>query len=146
MADPTRLAEIRHILVETPLDTSLPDAFAQADYVIFDDDGFILEGGRVYASKVAACAGPHVLAGPGRPDTHYVDLSGPTILLRGPSTALVSGTDITDLPNPTWLTVDGTTHVVTDGVAELSFADPGTYEVRLRTPSQADAILKVIAP
>lgn len=45
--------------------------------------------------------------------------------------ATLSGTTISGLPIPATVTVEGVRYDVTDGVAELSFNLPGTYQVKV---------------
>jgi hypothetical protein len=58
--------------------------------------------------------------------------------------AIVVGTTIANLPNPTTVVANGKSYEVTDGVAELSFDYPGEYFVHLISFPYVDETVKVI--
>ena len=46
---------------------------------------------------------------------------------------VITGTTISNLPNPTTVTAEGVDYVITDGSAELTFNLPGTYDIILKS-------------
>jgi hypothetical protein len=73
--------------------------------------------------------------GEGADTTHYVS-PGPTraIAPRPPCPAVLTGANLTDIPLPATLFIDGTAHELPaggDDFVELEFDYPATYQLRL---------------
>lgn len=114
------------------------------DYVIYDDDGRILQGGKTVESMLEqqadAVAGRHVLAGVGAPNRHWVvggeiverpllRLDVSTTTVRADSTEEVQ---VDGVPAGTEVLIVGPTKGggVADGeLLHLSFALPGRYHM-----------------
>lgn len=56
---------------------------------------------------------------------------------------VVSGTVISGLPNPTTVIAAGTVVVVSDGQADLTFSQVGTYAVQLQSFPYVDKVVEV---
>lgn len=114
------------------------------DYVVYDGQGAILQGGRVVKSILALqadhAAGRHVLAGAGDPNQHWV--SGGQIVERPQLQAVVSSNtaraDSSDLVLIDGVPAGAAVQVVGpaggSGVADggrlsFTFALPGTYRI-----------------
>jgi len=120
----------------------------QTDYVVHDADGAIVLVGNMpnFMLVDQPLEEGHTIAeGKGRWDTHHV-VAG-EIKGRQPNPATASGLRLSDVPNPSDVTIDGgNPQRVTDGVVDLSFTLPGTYEVRVHSWPYLDAVFKVTQP
>jgi len=87
---------------------------------------------------------PNFVAGKFDPDTHYVKDGVATARQANP--AKLTGLSITGLPKPSVVTVEGVDYDVTDGQADLSFDQPGTYTVRVSSWPYLNKEFKVENP
>jgi hypothetical protein len=68
------------------------------------------------------------------------------VTARPENPATLSGMTLLTLPNPCVITVQGVAHDCTDDTADLSFSQPGTYEVRVSAFPMLDATFQVTQP
>jgi hypothetical protein len=69
-----------------------------------------------------------------------------TITPRPEFAETITGTTISNLPNPTTIKTNGQTYTVPDGTAELTYSQPGTYRVRLAGFPYQDKVVEVTQP
>ncbi len=100
-------------------------------FVRFDADGRVTDFGQQEVEFIVEerLSGVRIVGGEGHPATHWVDAG--TLRLREPNPAVLDGLAIRALPVPSKVTIGAAAYEVTDGSAELSFALPGTYVVRV---------------
>jgi hypothetical protein len=120
----------------------------QASFVVSDVMGRIVMTGEVPQAMLAdqpLVAGQTIVAGVGHWDTDYV--SNGAILPRPANPSTISGMTISNVPNPSTVTIDGVNpQTVTDGTADLSFTQPGTYTVVVSSWPMRDATFTVTQP
>jgi len=73
------------------------------------------------------------LVGEGHPNTHYVDVAAREIRAKQPGQAQLAGLELTGLPVPCWIEIEGEIYRVDDGHAALSFDEPGEYAVTVHS-------------
>lgn len=117
-------------------------------YVEIDKSGVILLSGTVpefmFGSQTAA-PGNSIVKGKGHWDTDYV-LDG-VITQRPANPSTISGMKISNVPNPSTVTIDGVNPTtVTDGEVDLAFTLPGTYKVVVSSWPALDAVFEVTQP
>ncbi|MFH6783611.1 MULTISPECIES: hypothetical protein [Methylobacterium] len=138
---------------------SIPFLPLPMPFVRYDADGRITEWGRMEATYIAAEGYERggIVPGEGRPDTHYVDLSGPAPLLRVRRNLVVELDTRTPvpgaparvaLPADTVITVTGpVTGIATAGGAvDLVMRVPGTYTVTMEAWPRRPAVETLTVP
>ena len=127
---------------DTPLD------YTMTQYVIAQANGQITGTGNVPAFMVGAQTPPQggsIVIGVANWATDYV-LNG-AITPRPANTATISGMTISNVPNPSTVTIaGGSPTTVTDGEVDLSFTQPGTYTVVVSSWPMLDATFQVTQP
>lgn len=122
-----------------------PTDLTQTPYVIADTKGEITLSGLIPAFMVSLQpleAGQSIVLGEGRHGVDYV-LNG-VITPRPANPSTISGMKISNVPNPSTVTIDGVNpQTVTDGEVDLSFTQPGTYAVVVSSWPMLDATFKV---
>lgn len=112
---------------DSPLD------YTQTAFALADSTGLITMIGSVPAFMISAQippAGGSLVLGVANLATDYV-LSG-VITPRPANPSTISGMTISNVPNPSTVTIAGESPTaVTDGEIELSFTQPGTYNVQV---------------
>lgn len=116
------------------------------DFVIADTaTGKIAMSGQIPAFMIplqVLKAGQAVFLGKGSAATSYI-VAG-VITLRPPNPSSISGMKISNVPNPSNVTIDGgVPSAVTDGEIDLSFEQPGNYSVRVMSWPPLDAVFTV---
>lgn len=123
---------------------SQPD-HTMTDYVSVDSTGAILHWGSVPAFMVdlqEPVAGGSIVKGKGRAETHHV--KDGAVQVRNPNPTTISGMQLSSVPNPSTVTIaGGNPTTVTDGEVELSFTQPGTYDVKVSSWPLLDAVFSV---
>jgi hypothetical protein len=117
------------------------------DYIGFmtvDATGRILNASRMpgfmYKIQVAP-EGCSFVLGMEDPETHY--MKDGEIVPRPANTAKLSGMSLLTLPIPCVITAQGVAHDCSDDTADLSFSQPGTYEVMVSAFPMLDATFQV---
>jgi len=104
-------------------------------YMIADATGKIVGLGNIPAFmlefQVPPPGGSHVL-GTGDQAVHYIQDGVRTARPTNPST--LSGTTLSNVPNPSTVAINGKSYAVTDGTLEMSFPQPGTYAITVSSP------------
>jgi hypothetical protein len=77
---------------------------------------------------------------------HWVLLPQKILMERTESIATLNGMTINDCPVPCQLIIEGVTYGVTNGTAELSFTQPGTYEVTVTSVPCYPKTFQVVVP
>jgi len=116
-------------------------------FIVYDDSGIILRSGQCPDSMVelqASAPGERVMVGVADDSMHYID--GGEVADRMQMGAVLDGTTIRGLPNPSTIKIEGVKYIVTDGVAELEFPIPGVYRVRCRALHRIPQEFVVTAP
>lgn len=120
----------------------------QTNYAIADSTGRILLVGSVPAWMLPAqplTAGQVIVLGKANLNLDYV--SNSTITPRPANPSTISGMTISNVPNPSTVTIDGVNpQTVTDGTVNLSFTQPGTYTVVVSSWPMLDATFTVTQP
>lgn len=135
-------------------DTTVTRDETQTDYTIVDAAGRVQQVGNMPAWMVAdqdahVPDGGHIL--PGRADFYadYADSSTTPWLLkaRPQNSAVLSGMKISNVPNPSAVTIGGDEPVmVTDGEVELEFTQPGTFDIKVSSWPMLDVTFSVTVP
>ena len=124
------------------------DANGNTVFVAADSKGEIQYTGSVPEFMMdvqISPAGGSIVRGIGSPVTDYV-LNG-AITPRPANTATISGMTISNVPNPSTVTIaGGSPTTVTDGEVDLSFTQPGTYTVVVSSWPMLDATFQVTQP
>lgn len=107
-----------------------------------DGNGFMAE--NFVLDEIAA--GNLTLVAEGEIGSHYVDVATKSVHPRLPGPAVLTGTTLTNLPDPCRLLIDAASYEVTGGVAELSFPQPGTYRITVASVPYLDQIFTVTIP
>jgi len=142
---PEAPAEPPHeVIIPPPLAPSEADK-AQTDYVTYEKaTGRITTWGQVPLFVIALQTPPEgqaIQVGYGREETHYV--ADGQVLVRPANTATLDGMSLKNLPNPCVITTQGVAHDCTDDTADLSFSQPGTFEVKVSAFPMLDATFQV---
>jgi hypothetical protein len=103
------------------------------------------------SQDAAAPAGGHVLELPEGADLaqDYADQSTTpwTVKARPDNSAVLTGMKISNVPNPSTITIDGgEPATVTDGEVDLEFTQPGTYVIQVSSWPMLDATFTVTEP
>ena len=109
--------------------------FTQTDFVIADATGQIVLNGNVPAYQLYGLTVPdggQILDVKGSPDTDYV--SNKTLTPRPANPATLNGAVLSNLPNPSTVTINGTPYTVTDGELDMTFPNAGTYSITVSSP------------
>lgn len=104
-------------------------------FVIADANGQIRVTGIVPSHMVTnqtPPAGGSVVTGLANMDTDYI--TGGAIAPRPANPAILNGTVLTGLPNPSTVTINGTPYTVTDGELDMTFPNAGTYAINVSSP------------
>lgn len=128
-------------------------------FVRHDAIGRITEWGQMEPVHIAAEGAERggIVTGEGRPETHYVDLSGPVPILRSRRALVVAFDTRTPapgaparvvLPPDTLITVAGpvTGSAVAGGVVDLVLMVPGTYTVTVEAWPRRPAVQTLTVP
>jgi len=121
--------------------------YTGTQYVAADATGRILYRGAIPAFMFEIQSAPDggvLVIGSGDADTHYV--KGGQIVERPANTAVLAGLQLTSLPAPCTINVDGVDHDCTDDHCDLSFSQPGTYAVTVKAWPMRDATFEVTQP
>jgi hypothetical protein len=116
----------------------------QTKFVIADSTGKIETRGHVPAFMVETQFKPDggsIVLGDGDPATSYV--SDGAIVPRPANTAVLTGMNLTNLPVPCTISIDGTSHTCTDDHCDLEFTQPATYKVVVSAFPMLDATFEV---
>ena len=115
-------------------------------YLVYDECGRIVQHGSVPDSMFAIqkTGGRRVLEGTGNWDTHYV--SNDTLVDRPENPASMEGEWLVNLPNPCTIHINEKFYPCEDDHAELTFAYPGRYIVRVESFPYLDKTIEVIKP
>lgn len=115
-------------------------------YVVYDASGRIVQYGSVPDSMfdIQKKGGRLVLEGMGNWDTHYVHADA--IIERPANPANLEGGWLEQLPAPCTIHINDTPYPCADGRAELSFAYPGRYTVRVEAFPYLDKTFEMIKP
>ena len=117
-------------------------------YVAADARGAIVVSGVVPRWMLDAQIPPQggtIVIGQGRARTDYI--ANGAITPRPANTATISGMTISNVPNPSTVTIaGGSPTTVTDGEVDLSFTQPGTYTVVVSSWPMLDATFQVTQP
>ena len=117
-------------------------------FSVADRDGRIQYTGSVPSSMIESQLVPEggsLVAGLGNPNTEYV--AGGVITPRPANPSMLSGMKISNVPNPSTVTIDGENPTtVTDGEVDLSFTQPGTYRIVVSSWPALDAVFEVTQP
>lgn len=109
--------------------------YTMTSYVAADATGRIMCAGNVpsfiYEAQVAPQGGSLVL-GIGHPETDYV--ADGAILARPANPAVLTGTVLSGLPNPSTVMINGVAYTVTDSELDMTFPNAGTYAISVRSP------------
>jgi hypothetical protein len=112
---------------DSPLD------YTQTVFAVADSTGLITMIGSVPAFMISAQTTPtggSLVLGAANLTTDYV-LNG-VITPRPANPTTISGMQLSSIPNPSTVTIAGESPTtVTDGEVELSFTQPGTYDVQV---------------
>lgn len=114
--------------------------FTPTDFVISDSTGAIILMGSVPAYQLQSLTVPdggQILDVKGDPSGYYV--LNQVLTKRPANTATLVGMKLENLPNPCVIMVEGVAHTCTDGTADLSFSQPGTYPVQVSAFPMLDA-------
>lgn len=131
-------------------ETETPEAiepeidYTQTRYVAADSTGKIVTRGHVPAFMVDVQTKPDggsIVLGDGDPDADWV--SNGQIIPRPVNPAVLTGMNLTNLPVPCTISIDGTTHACTDNHCELEFTQPTTHTVVVSAWPMLDATFKV---
>ena len=124
---------------DAPLDYTL------TDYVVADAVGAIQHHGRIPMFMIASQPlqdGQVSVLGTGTAATSYI-LDG-VVTARPANTAVLDGMKISNVPNPSTVTIDGgEPATVTDGEVDLEFTQPGTYSIQVSSWPMLDATFTV---
>jgi hypothetical protein len=107
----------------------------QTDYVVSDATGKIILVGSVPVSMLAIqplASGQSITLGTADINLDWV--SNGAVALRPANPATLSGTTLSNLPNPSTVTINGTAYTVTDGTLDMTFPNPGTYAINVSSP------------
>lgn len=110
--------------------------------------GAITEAGtmqRIVFDLLTIDQGEPYLQATGDIDSHYVDLATKAVMPKQAGAAVLNGQRLTNLPQPATIDIEGQIYTVTDGVADLTFDEPGTYTVTVRAVRFLDQIFQVTA-
>jgi hypothetical protein len=125
--------------------TPAPVDYTMTAYVAADATGAIQYTGIIPQFMIAAQvppAGGAIVLGTGNAATDYV-ASG-VITPRPANPTTLSGMQLSSIPNPSTVTIaGGSPTTVTDGEVELSFTQPGTYDVKVSSWPMLDADFSV---
>lgn len=78
---------------------------------------------------------------------HYIALPEKKVTARPANPATLDGMKISNVPNPSAVTIDGGEPVtVTDGEVELEFTQPGTFVIQVSSWPMLDATFTVTQP
>ncbi|RQS39781.1 hypothetical protein DIE01_16350 [Burkholderia sp. Bp8990] len=77
-------------------------------------------------------AGGSIVLGTGLPEAYWV--SNGALTARPANPAVLNGTILTGLPNPSTVTINGTPYTVTDGELDMTFPNAGTYAITVSSP------------
>jgi hypothetical protein len=112
-----------------------PLDYTMTEYVAANAAGMIMCAGLVpryiYDVQIAP-AGGSLVFGIGHPATDYVENGA--IVARPANPAVLNGTVLTGLPNPSTVTINGTAYTVTDGELDMTFPNAGTYAIAVTSP------------
>ena len=137
-------ADQHMVIIPPPLAPSEADK-VQTDYVLYEKaTGRISTWGQVPLFVIALQTPPEGFAiqiGEGRAETHYV--ADGQVLVRPANTATLDGMTLKNLPNPCVITIQGVAHDCTDDTADLSFSQPGTFDVTVSAFPMLDATFQV---
>jgi hypothetical protein len=119
--------------------------YTMTDYAVVDQTGAIQHYGRVPQFMVAMqplASGQSVALGAGTAATSYG--SNGVVVPRPANPTTISGMQLSNVPNPSTVTIaGGSPTTVTDGEVELSFTQPGTYDVQVSSWPMLDAVFSV---
>lgn len=120
--------------INDPTEETKRDETATA-YVVADADGRIVLTGVVPAFMLADQTPP---AG-GALVQGIADITGDwvtagAIAARPANPAVLNGTVLTALPNPSTVTINGVAYTVTDGELDMTFPNAGTYAITVSSP------------
>lgn len=116
------------------------------DFVVYDDRGEIHEANAVLESMIHLQGSPgrNIALGKGHWDTHYVNAG--VIVVRPAMSAVLTENAITGLPVPCTVYVNEKAYPCTDTEAELAFAYPGKYAIRVEAFPFQNATFTVYIP
>lgn len=125
----------------------LPRGPGKGSYVRWAPGGRIVQTGSTSPVTLDAqiAAGEPVLRGTADPATQWVN-GGRIADKTDACPAVLDGLTLKNLPKPSMLVIEGELYEVADGVAELAFDYPGTYEVRVISGPFLDRVFKVEVP
>jgi hypothetical protein len=109
--------------------------FTPTDFVIADSTGLIVLSGNAPAYQLLGLTipeGGQILDVSGSPYTDYV--VNKAVLPRPVTPATLTGTVLSNLPNPSTVTINGTAYTVTDGELDMTFPNAGTYAITVSSP------------
>lgn len=116
--------------VSPPAMDITPTAFA-----IADSTGRIVATGVVPAHMVAAQTAPTggvVANGAAHIESHWI--TGGAITPRPANPTALAGTVLSNVPNPSTVTINGTAYTVTDGELDMTFPAAGAYAITVASP------------
>lgn len=118
-------------------------------YVIYDGTGRIVQYGSCPSSilQLQATPGRYAMQGDGTDADHYVDLQGtaPAIMPLRPNPARQNGKQLTGLPVPCVIVINGRRYPCDEDHADLEFSFSGTYAVSVEAFPYLPASFKVSA-
>lgn len=95
--------------------------------IYFGEDGFINHSRTIYSDIDPDPEDGIIVPREVKPSIEYY--ANGEILLKPESPITVDGCVLTNIPNPTTITVDGVSYVITDYSLELEFDTPGTHKI-----------------
>lgn len=123
----------------------MADVTGNIDYVAVDATGRILLTGNIPETMLAIqpeISGVTYVMGKASMTSDYV-LNG-VITPRPANPTTLSGMQLSNVPNPSTVTIaGGSPTTVTDGEVDLSFTQPGTYDVQVSSWPMLDAVFSV---
>lgn len=117
------------------------------NYVIYDLDGRIEEYGDCPQDMVLYQGqGRPVVAGSGHWDTHWVERGTDTVTVmpRPDNPAACEGLQLTGLPVPCTVLINGQAYACGQDAVTLDFPHPGKYAVTVRAFPYLDATFEVV--
>jgi hypothetical protein len=114
------------------------------DYLIHDQTGRIYVKARMPEKMIdqqVVPAGHSLLLVTCDMDTDWV--TGGELQPRPVNSTTLNGMKLTNVPAGATVTIEGTDYTVTDGTADLSFSQPGTYTVTVSAFPMLDATFEV---
>jgi len=114
-------------------------------FIVCGPLGQILRTGSAPGHMILAQArdGEFAFAGTADQLANNVNLTTGELSLKVKMEPVVTGTVLSNLPNPTRVMTEGHEFTVTDGALDLQYDAPGTFDVTLQSPIHLDTTIQV---